>query len=141
MRTLDRRDVAADRLLASQSLLLKYGLRACDFGACHLISKKRKIQSTIEELIERTQQHHSSPKLNRLLNQTFLLDVLPEIFACNAYRPKQMAERDTLLSSELSESHIMMFKRGVILCCQPHHQIVVNVHRILLMFLCRYSEQ
>jgi hypothetical protein len=94
-----------------QSLLLKYGLRACDFGAaCHLISKKSQIQSTIEELIERTQQHHSAPELNRLLNQTFLLDVLPEIFACNAYRPKQMAEWDPLLSSELSESNTVMFK-------------------------------
>src|SRR3979411_2452695 len=94
-----------------QSLLLKYGLPAYDFGApAPLIHKKSQIQSTIEELIERTQQHHSAPELNRLLNQTFLLDVLPEIFACNAYRPKQMAEGNTLLSSELSESNIVMFK-------------------------------
>src|SRR5258708_39385976 len=38
--------------LHRQSLLLKDGLRACDFGAaCHLISKKSQKQSAIEELI------------------------------------------------------------------------------------------
>src|SRR5246127_316693 len=100
-----------------QTSLLICRLRNCDLcAACRLISKKGEIQNAIEELIERTQQHHSSPKFDRFLKQAFLLDVLPEIFARNAHCPEQMAEWDALLSSELSESNIMVLKRGVCLC-------------------------